>query len=219
MSTLNIKIDDSFCRDDYMSDDCEEVPKKSQIEQTQEPESGSDPESEPDTSNFKIIKTNTLLYYQHEYEYYPNGSLKCEKMVDSRTNKECGPFKEYYPTGVLFCEGYMDNGIIVNEVKTYYPSGSIAVHQEYDDGYLNGKSILYYESGRIAQKLNYRLVMATCDNKYKDYVSLIDGVYHEFNEDETLKTHVVYKMGCISEIKYCCDSSYIIPTTNYTICM
>jgi antitoxin component YwqK of YwqJK toxin-antitoxin module len=113
----------------------------------------------------------------------------------------------------------MDNDVIENQVKTYYPSGSIATYQEYDDGYLNGISILYYESGKIARKLKYRLLMATRDNTYKEHVSLIDGTYYEFEEDSTMKTCVIYKRGCIEEIKHWCESSYIIPSTDYIICM
>jgi antitoxin component YwqK of YwqJK toxin-antitoxin module len=111
----------------------------------------------------------------------------------------------------------LDNDLLQNSLKIYYPSGAIALYQEYDDGYVNGDSIAYYESGAIASKVKLRLSMATCDNKCKDYVSLIDGDYYEYFEDSSVKTHIKYNKGVIDTIVQYNDSSHIYPSTNYTI--
>ncbi len=205
-SAALLPIDDSFCRYDYESD-----------EEYEHAEPMSEPEHEPEPVLQTKIIINDYISFRFETEYYPNGNVKTYKVIDMKTEMATGQFKEYYPDGTIHREGYLDNNLFQNSVKTYYPSGTIALYQEYDDGYLNGDSILFYESGAIASKIKFRLLMATCDNKCKDYVSLVDGDYYEYFEDSSVKTHIKYNKGVIDTVIQCTDTSHIFPPTKYTI--
>ncbi len=205
-SATLLPIDDSFCRYDYESDD--EYEPADPV-----PESISEPEPILQT---KII-INDYISFRFETEYYPNGNVKTYKVIDMNTEMATGPFKEYYPDGTIYCEGYVDNNLFQNSVKIYYPSGAIALYQEFDDGYVNGDTIVFYESGAIASKIKFRLSMATCDFKSKEYVSLIDGDYYEYFEDSSVKTHIKYNKGIIDAVLHYHDSSHIFPSTKYTI--
>jgi antitoxin component YwqK of YwqJK toxin-antitoxin module len=207
-SAVLFNIDDSFYRHDYESDEEMTVsePIHKEVHKQERP-----------LISHKEIIVNDQIAYRHETEYYPNGNIKTYRIVDMKTEMATGPFKEYYPDGTIYRKGYLDNDLFQNSVKTYYPSGAIALYQEFDDGYLNGDSILFYESGAIASKIKFRLLMATCDNKYKDYISLIDGDYYEYFEDSKLKTHIKYNKGVIDAIVHYTDTSYIFPSTKYAI--
>jgi hypothetical protein len=204
-----IDVDDSFCKYDYESD-AEALPKP-------EPTALPEPAIPAEVLTQRRYVKNDLFSFCYVTEYHSNGMIKLQKVIDMNTDLATGPFTEYYPDGTIYREGYLDNDLLQNSVKTYYPSGSLALYQEYDDGYLNGDSIIFYESGTIASHIKFRLLCATCDNKYKDYVSLLDGDYYEYFEDSTVKTHVIYNKGVIEKIVEHTSSSYIQPSTNYTI--
>lgn len=184
-------IDDSFCRYDYKSED-ESVPVK--------------PEEKKEDHR-----------YMNNIEYYPNGTIKSEKIVNMHTKKAFGPFYEYYSNGSLYRKGYLFNNVIQNKLKIWYPSGVLASKEEFDDGFKNGTSIKFYESGAIASKMTYRLYVATNDGKLNKHISLLDGDYYEYFEDGRPKTHIIYNKGKIDTMILVTQLSTVIPSSNYSI--
>lgn len=137
-------------------------------------------------------------------EFYPDGSLKIEKMVDSNTgisivkeyykrgrlksegryvnNALEGPFREYYFNQKLHFEINYHNGAAQGLYREYYDSGTLKVEGSYEGGKRQGPYKFYDEKQRILEEFSY-------DN------DVPEGTGKSFYADGNVQEEFSYKAG------------------------
>jgi diguanylate cyclase (GGDEF)-like protein/PAS domain S-box-containing protein len=83
-------------------------------------------------------------------EFYPNGSVKKEMIVDPDTGDVT--FSEYYQQGRKKAEGIYRNGLLDGTVREYYFNQQIKAEISYRQGKLDGPYKEFFESGKLRRE-------------------------------------------------------------------
>lgn len=79
-----------------------------------------------ETSNYKYEYGKPESFKKsHTFEFYDNGNLKSENILDGNNEKEIEVYKEYYPNGFLKIEMNTVNGNKNGVYREYYENGNV----------------------------------------------------------------------------------------------
>ena len=145
------------------------------------------------------------ISYSGDIAYY-NGSPFTGLLVDEKTNKQLGEFRNGYKNGVF--TGYYKNGKKKNEGKfingkqegkyaSWYNEGTLEYEVNFKDGNKEGPEIYYHSNGKIKATYNY------------SGGKIIIGTYSIYDNNGALekKEHYEYKVCnfCNGEGKQTCS--------------
>lgn len=97
--------------------------------------------------NFK--KSNT-------FEFYDNGDLKSENIIDENNEKEIEFYKEYYSNGFLKIEKNTINGNRNGVYREYYENGNLKHEGIYKEDIPTKKQYYYKENGQLIKVETWR---------------------------------------------------------------
>lgn len=105
-----------------------------------------------------IIETSNLKYEYgkpesfkkvHTFQFYENGNLKSENVVNENNETEIEDYKEYYPNGFLKLEKYTVNGNKNKVYREYFENGNVKYEGFFKNDYPIKKQYFYNENGTL----------------------------------------------------------------------
>jgi antitoxin component YwqK of YwqJK toxin-antitoxin module len=103
-----------------------------------------------ETSNFKYENGSPSSFRKvHTFQFYQNGDLKSENLVNYDNTTEIEDYKEYYPSGFLKLNKYTVNGNKNKVYKEFFENGNVKYEGFFKNDYPIKKQYFYNENGTI----------------------------------------------------------------------
>ena len=113
------------------------------------------------------------ITYRGDVAYF-QGTPFTGKLIDNKTNKEIGGFREGFRYGPF---------------KEYFANGKIKIEAFYNQGELEGKTSIWHESGKKRKEINY-------------ISGELHGKFTEWHSNGTIKVEYNYISGKINDGRY-----------------
>lgn len=103
-----------------------------------------------ETSNFKYEYGKPESFKKvHTFQFYENGNLKSENIVNENNDTEIEDYKEYYQNGFLKLEKYTINGNKNKVYREYFENGNVKYEGLFKNDYPIKKQYFYNENGTL----------------------------------------------------------------------
>lgn len=135
-------------------------------------------------------------------DYYDNGHLYEEGMMDTVNDCKVGEWKRYYETGELREVEHYQHGQLEGEMKSYFEDGLLSFHGSYAAGKQHGQQLIYF--GKVNAKGKQYLY------KRETYQhGLREGMQYEYDGKGRICYKARYEAGqCVADTTFEVDGIY-----------
>ncbi|OFY66571.1 MAG: hypothetical protein A3H98_00345 [Bacteroidetes bacterium RIFCSPLOWO2_02_FULL_36_8] len=103
----------------------------------------------------RLLLERTPLPNGYTCTFYKNGTKESVFQYDKTGKFLSGPAYEYYPDGTLKCEKNYTSGVLDGLYKYFFPDGTPDSVLNFKDSVLNGEGFKFHKNGKIKEKFNY----------------------------------------------------------------